>query len=90
MGGRTGRCHPAGIERLSKISLIEASHFDPAVAAAVDVTPRRSDYIYHARLRVTWQRITDGITPGILRATFAKTLGQRAPFAGTESGLRVF
>ena len=56
---------PQGLSAWSKISFIEASHFDPAVAyAAVDRSrlDDRTPYLYRTRdYGATWQLITNGI-----------------------------
>ena len=63
---------PPGLSPWSKISFIEASHFDPAVAyAAVDRSrlDDRTPYLYRTRdYGATWQLITNGISaPAFLR-----------------------
>jgi len=85
---------PQGLSDWSKISLIEASHFDPAVAyAAVDRgrLDDQSPYIYRTRdYGATWQRITDGITaPAFLRAIREDPQSKGLLFAGTEFGVYV-
>ncbi len=56
---------PPGLSDWSKISLIEASHFDPAVAYAAVDRGRLDDqtpYIYRTRdYGATWQLVTNGI-----------------------------
>ena len=64
---------PPGLSAWSKISLIEASHYDPAVAFAAVDRSRLDDltpYIYRTRdYGATWQLITDGLSaPSFLRA----------------------
>jgi photosystem II stability/assembly factor-like uncharacterized protein len=85
---------PPGLTAWSKISLIEASHFDPAIAyAAVDRShlDDRAPYLYRTRdYGTTWQLITSGITTdsfvrGIRQDTESKSL----LFAGTELGVYV-
>ncbi len=83
---------PPGLSEWSKISLIEASHFDPAVAyAAVDRgrLDDRTPYIYRTRdYGTTWQLITSGITsPAFLRAVREDPQTKGLLFAGTEFGI---
>src|ERR1700688_1709037 len=85
---------PQGLSDWSKISLIEASHFDPAAAYAAVDRGRLDDqtpYIYRTRdYGVTWQRITDGITaPAFLRAVREDNRSKGILFAGTEFGVYV-
>ena len=66
MAGRPGRTlRPQGVADWSKISMIEASRFDPAVAYAAVDRHRLDDqkpYIYRTRdYGKTWQAITTGI-----------------------------
>jgi photosystem II stability/assembly factor-like uncharacterized protein len=96
-GGKTWKnVTPPGLSAWSKISLIEASRFDPAVAyAAVDRSrlEDREPYLYRTRdYGATWQRITNGIAPNaFLRAVRQDTVknseGHALLFAGTESGV---
>jgi len=76
-GEELQQCHSVGLSSWSKISLIEASHFDPAVAYAAVDRSRLDDqtpYIYRTRdYGATWQLVTDGLrAPSFLRAC-AKT-----------------
>jgi photosystem II stability/assembly factor-like uncharacterized protein len=85
---------PQGLSDWSKISLIEASHFDPAVAYAAVDRGRLDDqkpYLYRTRdYGATWQRITDGITaPAFLRAVREDPQSRGLLFAGTEFGVYV-
>jgi photosystem II stability/assembly factor-like uncharacterized protein len=85
---------PQGLSDWSKISLIEASHFDPAVAYAAVDRSRLDDqtpYIYRTRdYGATWQLITDGITaPAFLRAIREDPQSRGLLFAGTEFGVYV-
>ena len=85
---------PPGLSDWSKISLIEASHFDPAVAyAAVDRgrLDDRTPYIYRTRdYGATWQLVTNGITaPSFLRAVREDPQSKGLLFAGTEFGVYV-
>jgi photosystem II stability/assembly factor-like uncharacterized protein len=87
---------PPGLSAWSKISLIEASHFEPSVAyAAVDRSrlEDRAPYLYRTRdYGATWQLITNGIAPD----SFLRAIRQDEDpenkgllFAGTESGVYV-
>ncbi len=85
---------PPGLSDWSKISLIEASHFDPAVAyAAVDRgrLDDRTPYIYRTRdYGATWQLVTSGINaPAFLRAVREDPQSKGLLFAGTEFGVYV-
>ncbi len=94
-GGKNWRdVTPPGLSSWSKISLIEASHFDPAVAyAAVDRSrlDDQSPYIYRTRdYGATWQAITNGIAaPAFLRAVREDPRSKGLLFAGTEFGVYV-
>jgi photosystem II stability/assembly factor-like uncharacterized protein len=83
---------PQGLSAWSKISLIEASHFDPAVAyAAVDRSrlDDRTPYLYRTRnFGTSWELITDGIAS----ASFVRCIREDPEkksllFAGTELGV---
>jgi photosystem II stability/assembly factor-like uncharacterized protein len=87
---------PPGLSAWSKISFIEASHFDAAVAyAAVDRSrlDDRTPYLYRTHdYGATWQLITNGIAAG----SFLRGIRQDADaenkgllFAGTEFGVYV-
>ncbi len=83
---------PPGPSDWSKISLIEASHFDPAVAYAAVDRGRLDDqtpYIYRTRdYGATWQLVTNGITaPAFLRAVREDLESKGLLFAGTEFGV---
>ncbi len=82
---------PRGLTDWSKISLIEASHFDPAVAYAAVERSRLDDqtpYIYRTRdYGATWQLITNGIAaPAFVRAVREDPQSKGLLFAGTELG----
>jgi photosystem II stability/assembly factor-like uncharacterized protein len=82
---------PPGLSDWSKISLIEASHFDPAVAYAAIERSRlddRTPYLYRTGdYGATWQRITNGIAaPAFLRAVREDPHTRGLLFAGTEFG----
>jgi hypothetical protein len=83
---------PPGLSAWSKISLIEASHFDPAVAyAAVDRSrvDDQTPYIYRTRdYGASWQLITNGLAaPAFVRAVRADPQTKGLLFAGTEFGI---
>ncbi len=85
---------PPGLSNWSKISLVEASHFDPAVAYAAVDRGRLDDqtpYIYRTRdYGATWQLVTNGITtPAFLRAIREDPEIKGLLFAGTEFGVYV-
>ncbi|MGB6386545.1 MAG: hypothetical protein WBE45_10850 [Terriglobales bacterium] len=85
---------PQELSDWSKISLIEASHFDPAVAYAAVDRGRLDDqtpYIYRTRdYGATWQLITNGIiAPAFLRAVREDPQSRGLLFAGTEFGVYV-
>src|ERR1700729_4157095 len=94
-GGKTWNdVTPAGLTAWSKISLIEASHFDPAEAYAAVDRSRLEDqtpYIYRTRdYGATWQLITKGIAaPAFLRAIREDAQSKALLFAGTELGVYV-
>jgi photosystem II stability/assembly factor-like uncharacterized protein len=78
----------------SKISLIEASRFDPAVAYAAVDRHRLDDqepYLYRTRdYGATWHSITKGIASAcFLRAIRQDTQIKDLLFAGTECGVYV-
>ncbi len=82
---------PHGVESWSKISLIEASHFDPAEAYAAVDRHRLDDqkpYLYRTRdYGATWQLITEGFgTSAFLRAVREDPQNRGLLFAGTELG----
>jgi len=85
---------PKGLTDWSKISLIEASHFDPAEAyAAVDRhrLDDRQPYLYRTRdYGATWQAITNGISePSFLRAVREDPQVRGLLYAATEFGVYV-
>jgi photosystem II stability/assembly factor-like uncharacterized protein len=85
---------PSGLNAWSKISFIEASHFDTAVAyVAVDRSrlDDRSPYLYRTRdYGATWQPITHGIAANsFLRVVREDPEKKKLLFAGTESGVYV-
>jgi photosystem II stability/assembly factor-like uncharacterized protein len=94
-GGKTWKgVTPRGLSAWSDISLIEASHFDPAVAYAAVSRSRLDDqapYLYRTRdYGATWQLITRGIAgAAFLRAVREDPQAKGLLFAGTESGVYV-
>ncbi len=94
-GGKTwSDVTPKGMSDWSKIAMIEASHFDPAVAYAAVDRHRLDDqapYLYRTRdYGKTWQPITTGIGgTSFLRAIREDTQRQGLLFAGTELGVYV-
>jgi photosystem II stability/assembly factor-like uncharacterized protein len=94
-GGKTWEdVTPKGVNAWSKISLIEASHFDPAVAYAAVERHRLDDrrpYIYRTRdYGSTWQVITDGLSePAFVNAVREDPESKGLLFAGTEFGIYV-
>ncbi len=94
-GGKTWKdVTPHGLSDWSKISLIEASHFDPAVAyAAVDrsALDDRAPYIYRTRdYGGTWNPVANGLSaPAFVRAVREDPKTKGLLFAGTEFGIYV-
>jgi len=83
---------PHGLSAWSKISMIEASHFDPGVAYVAVDRHRLDDYtprLYRTRdYGKTWQPITDGIAANaFVRAIRQDTQKENLLFAGTEKGV---
>lgn len=82
---------PQGLIDWSRISLIEASHFNAAVAYAAVDRSRLDDlspHLYRTRdYGATWQAITKGISaPAFLRAVREDPQSRGLLFAGTEFG----
>jgi len=85
---------PSGLSDWSKISMIEASHFDPAEAYAAVDRHRLDDqkpYLYRTRdYGATWQPITTGMdASAFLRAIREDPRHKALLFAGTETGVYV-
>jgi len=85
---------PQSLADWSQVSLIEASHFDPAVAYAAVNRSRVDDqtpYIYRTRdYGATWQLVTNGISaPEFLRAVREDPQAKGLLVAGTEFGVYV-
>jgi photosystem II stability/assembly factor-like uncharacterized protein len=94
-GGKTWKdVTPAGLTAWSKISFIEASHFDAAVAYAAVDRSRLDDqapYLYRTQdYGASWQLITKGIADNsFLRGVSEDTERKGLLFAGTELGVYV-
>ena len=92
-GGKTWNdVTPKGLGDWSKIAMIEASHFDPAVAYAAVDRHRLDDqapYLYRTSdYGKTWQAITTGIgASSFLNAIREDTQQRGLLFAGTELGV---
>ncbi len=85
---------PPALSAWSAVSLIEASHFDPAIAYAAVSRSRLDDqtpYLYRSRdYGATWQLITQGIGAShFLRAVREDPHAKGLLFAGTELGVYV-
>ncbi len=83
---------PKGLSDWSKITLIEASHFDPAEAYAAVDRHRLDDqrpYLYRTRdYGATWQQITDGFgETSFLNAVREDPQSKGLLVAGTEFGI---
>ena len=94
-GGKTWKdVTPEGVSAWSRISLVEASRFSPAVAyAAVDRSrlDDRTPYLYRTRdYGASWQLITNGVgADAFVRSVREDTESKSLLFAGTESGVYV-
>jgi photosystem II stability/assembly factor-like uncharacterized protein len=94
-GGKTWKdVTPRGLEAWSKISLIEASHFDAGEAFAAVDRHRLDDqtpYIYRTRdYGATWQLITTGISaPSFARAVREDPTKRGLLYAATEFGVYI-
>ena len=93
-GGKTWQnVTPTGVGDWSRVSMIEASRFDPALAYAAIDRHRVDDYkpyIYRTRdYGKTWQPITTGIAPTSVNAIRQDTQNKGLLFAGTELGIYV-
>ncbi len=85
---------PAGVKPWSRISLIDPSHFDPAVAYAAVERHRMNDqapYIYRTRdYGKSWESMTTGLTtPNFVRAIREDPKQKGLLYAGTEFGVYV-
>jgi photosystem II stability/assembly factor-like uncharacterized protein len=94
-GGKTWtNVTPPGLSDWSRVSMIEPSHFEPAVAyAAVDRSIRddRTPYIYRTRdYGKSWQLIASGLSaPAFVRAVREDPTTPGLLFAATEFGVFV-
>ncbi len=94
-GGKTWKnVTPPGLTDWSKVTMIEASHFDPAAAYAAVDRHRLDDqtpYLYRTRdFGKTWQPITEGIADhAFLNAIREDDQRKGLLFAGTELGVYV-
>jgi photosystem II stability/assembly factor-like uncharacterized protein len=94
-GGKTWtNVTPPGLSNWSRISLIESSRFDPAVAYAAVDRSRLDDqapYLYRTRdSGATWKLITEGIPhDAFARAIREDSQVRNLLFAGTELGVYV-
>jgi photosystem II stability/assembly factor-like uncharacterized protein len=94
-GGKTWKdVTPTALTSWSKISFIEASHFDPAVAYAAVDRSRLDDqtpYLYRTRdYGASWQPIVNGIAAyAFLRVIREDTEKKGLLFAGTELGVYI-
>lgn len=94
-GGKTWKnVTPRTVGEWSKISMIEASHFNPAEAYAAIDRHRLDDqapYLYRTRdFGQSWQPITEGLhAPAFLRAVREDPGHKGLLFAGTEFGIYV-
>jgi photosystem II stability/assembly factor-like uncharacterized protein len=94
-GGKSWKnATPKGLADWSKISLIEASHFNSGEAYAAVDRHRLDDqapYLYRTRdYGQSWQPITEGIrAPSFLRAVREDPTRKGLLFAGTEFGIYV-
>jgi photosystem II stability/assembly factor-like uncharacterized protein len=94
-GGKTwSDVTPKGLSDWSKIAMIEASHYDPAVAYAAVDRHRLDDqapYLYRTQdYGKTWQAITAGIGANAFLNAIREDMRQQGLlFAGTELGVYV-
>lgn len=94
-GGKTWKnVTPKGVTDWSKISLIEASHFNPAEAYAAVDRHRLDDqvpYLYRTRdYGQTWQLVTEGLHAPAFTGAVREDPNQKGLlFAGTEFGICV-
>lgn len=85
---------PPALTGWSKVVMMQASHFDVNTAYAAIDRHRLTDnepYIYRTRdAGKTWQKITNGLTPGVYLQTVKEDPQRRGLlFAGTELGVFV-
>ncbi len=85
---------PPGLSPWSKITLVEASHFDVSTAYAAVDRHRLDDYtpyLYRTRdFGKTWTLVTDGLSaPAFLNAVREDPVRRGLLFAGSETGVAV-
>jgi photosystem II stability/assembly factor-like uncharacterized protein len=85
---------PSGMQRWSRVSLIDPSHFDPAVAYAAVERHRMDDqspYLYRTRdYGKNWESITTGLAaPNFVNAVREDPKQKGLLYAGTEFGVYV-
>ena len=91
-GGRNWKdVTPPELTPWSKVALVEASHFEPAVAYAAVDRHRLEDYrpyLYRTRDNGrTWQRITNGLPENVYVNCVREDIARKGLlFAGTEMG----
>ena len=83
---------PPGLAPYSKISIIDASHYDAGTAYVAVDRHRLEDYapyIYRTHdFGKTWQRINDGIAaPAYVHSVRSDTVRKELLYAGTEMGV---
>ena len=94
-GGKTwANVTPKGLSDWSKITAIEASHFDPAVAYAAVDRHRIEDYkphLYRTRdFGKSWTEVIDGLSePAFLNAIREDPVRRGLLYAATELGVSV-
>lgn len=94
-GGKTWKdVTPKGLAIWSRISWIEASHFDPAEAYVAIDRHRMDDqqpYLYRTRdYGASWQLISNGISaPSFARVVREDPASKNLLFAGTELGIYI-
>ncbi len=82
---------PGAVQPWSRVTMMEASHFDASTAYASVDRHQLQDYepyIYRTRdMGATWQRITNGLPAGVYVHTVKEdTVRRGLLFAGTERG----
>jgi photosystem II stability/assembly factor-like uncharacterized protein len=85
---------PAAITPWSRVTMLEASHFDPSTAYASVDRHQLQDfepYVYRTRdMGKTWQRITSGLPAGVYVHSVKEDPRRRGLLvAGTERGIHV-
>ena len=90
-GGSWQNVTPSALTPWSRVTMIDASHFDPNTAYASVDRHQLQDfepYVYRTRDGgKTWQKITRGLPPGVYVHVVKEDPGRRGLlFAGTERG----